>query len=133
MSDFLTSDNPSYRSQSSLLFAHRLKSPRKLRPRPVGPRRAAPAIQLAAGRSGSVILLKSFMNFAKGAETSLFTNTVQFGRDSYPIGAEPLLRPLGIWAKALDCKPELCRVIRNSQMNCLVDDQVAEYEIGCED
>jgi AraC-like DNA-binding protein len=53
--------------------------------------------------------------------------------DSQPmaVGHEPLFRPLGIAAEALHCKPEFCRVIRDSQMNRLVRHQVSKNGVWC--
>src|SRR3989304_6379175 len=47
--------------------------------------------------------------------------------------AQPLLRSLRLAAQALHREPELRRVVRNCEMNGLVRDEVAEYEVRRED
>ena len=47
-------------------------------------------------------------------------DTFEVDSDLRLIGTQPLLGPLCLWTQALDRQPELRRVIRNSQMNCLV-------------
>ena len=47
-------------------------------------------------------------------------DTFEVDSDLRLIGTQPLLGPLCLRTQALDRQPELRRVIRNSQMNCLV-------------
>jgi hypothetical protein len=49
------------------------------------------------------------------------------------IRTEPLLCSLGVWTMALDGQPEFSGVIRKSQMDRFVRDEVAKHEVRCED
>ena len=56
-------------------------------------------------------------------------DTFEVDSHFYLIGTQPLLCPLCLRTQALDRQPKLRRVIRNSQMNCLVRHQVSQDEV----
>ena len=56
-------------------------------------------------------------------------DTFEVDSHLYLIGPQPLLGTLCLRTQALDRQPKLRRVIRNSQMNCLVCHQVSEDEV----
>jgi len=58
--------------------------------------------------------------------------SVELKNQLRPICAKPLLCPLCVRTKTLDRQPKSCGMVRNIQMNRLVCDQVAKYEIRCE-